>query len=199
MGDTGDSVSPETSWGRKTLGGGNGNPFWYSYLRNPMDRGTWWAQRVRCKWAQMHTTWLFPGIIVVQSPSHVLLFVTPWTVAFQASLSFTITRSSLKLMSMSEWWLTLVFSPGKFHGLRRLLGYGLGGHTESDMTEHAYMHLLSQNFLPFLQSAYFFLNYVFVCIHQYYYLIHIWFLHWIVSSTSATNVCMFIYHCIPSI
>ena len=22
---------------------GNGNPFQYSYLKNPMDRGTWWA------------------------------------------------------------------------------------------------------------------------------------------------------------
>ena len=24
-------------------GGGNGNPLKYSYLRNPMDRETWWA------------------------------------------------------------------------------------------------------------------------------------------------------------
>ena len=23
--------------------GGNGNPFQYSYLENPMDRGAWWA------------------------------------------------------------------------------------------------------------------------------------------------------------
>ena len=22
---------------------GNGNPFWYSCLGNPVDRGTWWA------------------------------------------------------------------------------------------------------------------------------------------------------------
>jgi len=35
------------------LDGGNGNPFRYSSLRNPMDRGDWWAiqymgsQRVR--------------------------------------------------------------------------------------------------------------------------------------------------------
>ena len=27
----------------KSLGGGNGNPLQYSYLENPMDRGTWWA------------------------------------------------------------------------------------------------------------------------------------------------------------
>ena len=29
-------------WGRSP-GEGNGNPFHYSCLRNPMDRGTWWA------------------------------------------------------------------------------------------------------------------------------------------------------------
>ena len=29
-------------WGRSP-GEGNGNPFQYSYLENPMDRGGWWA------------------------------------------------------------------------------------------------------------------------------------------------------------
>ena len=28
---------------RRSLGGGNGNPFQYSCLGNPMDRGAWWA------------------------------------------------------------------------------------------------------------------------------------------------------------
>ena len=36
--------------------------------------------------------------VVVQSLSHVRLFVTPWTAACQASLSFTISRSLLKLI-----------------------------------------------------------------------------------------------------
>ena len=27
----------------RSPGGGNGNPLQYSYLGNPMDRGTWWA------------------------------------------------------------------------------------------------------------------------------------------------------------
>ena len=27
----------------RSLGGGNGNPFQYSCLGNPMDRGAWWA------------------------------------------------------------------------------------------------------------------------------------------------------------
>ena len=38
----------------------------------------------------------------VQLLSHVQLFVTPWTVARQASLSFTISRSLLKLMSIES-------------------------------------------------------------------------------------------------
>ena len=37
--------------------------------------------------------------IVVQYFSHVWLFVTPWTAAHQASLSFTVSRNVLKLMS----------------------------------------------------------------------------------------------------
>ena len=41
-------------------------------------------------------------IIIVQSLSCVRLFVTPWTEAHQAFLSFTISRSLLKLMSI-EW------------------------------------------------------------------------------------------------
>ena len=28
---------------RRSPGGGNGNPLQYSCLRNPMDRGAWWA------------------------------------------------------------------------------------------------------------------------------------------------------------
>ena len=39
---------------------------------------------------------------VVQSPSRVQLFSTPWTAAHQASLSFTISRSLLKLMSIES-------------------------------------------------------------------------------------------------
>ena len=39
-------------------------------------------------------------VVVVQSINYVQLFVTPWTVAHQASLSFTISRSLLKLMSV---------------------------------------------------------------------------------------------------
>ena len=39
---------------------------------------------------------------VVQSLSHVWLYVTPWTAAYQASLSFTISWGLLKLMSIES-------------------------------------------------------------------------------------------------
>ena len=39
-------------------------------------------------------------VVVVQSLSHIWLFVIPWTAACQASLSFTISRNLLKFMSI---------------------------------------------------------------------------------------------------
>ena len=42
----------------------------------------------------------FNVLVVVQSLSRVRLFVTPWAAAHQASLSFTISLSLLKLMSI---------------------------------------------------------------------------------------------------
>ena len=39
---------------------------------------------------------------IVQSLSHVLLFVTPWTATHQSSLSVTNSQSSLKLMSIES-------------------------------------------------------------------------------------------------
>ena len=41
-------------------------------------------------------------MVVVPSLSHVQLFVTPWTAALQASLSFAIFWSLLKLMSIES-------------------------------------------------------------------------------------------------
>ena len=46
------------------------------------------------------TICLLPTAVVVQSPRRVQLLVTPWTAARQASLSFTVSRSLLKLMSI---------------------------------------------------------------------------------------------------
>ena len=48
---------------------------------------------------EMFTYWCGDSVIVVQSPSHVWLFTTPWTAAHQASLSLTISQSLPKFMS----------------------------------------------------------------------------------------------------
>ena len=45
---------------------------------------------------------IFLFVVVVHSLSHVQLFATPWTVARQASLSFTISQSLLKFMSIES-------------------------------------------------------------------------------------------------
>ena len=34
-----------------------------------------------------------------------------------------------------------MFSPGKFHGQRRLVGYSPWGHKESDKTEHTHTNI----------------------------------------------------------
>ena len=50
----------------------------------------------------MQSTWylIWYMVFVVQLLSHVWLFATPWTAVWQASLSFTISQSLLKLMSI---------------------------------------------------------------------------------------------------
>ena len=50
-------------------------------------------------WHRVGTCWIF---VVVYLLSHVWLFATPWTVVHQASLSFTISQSLFKLMSIES-------------------------------------------------------------------------------------------------
>ena len=65
-------------------------------------------------------------LAVIQSVRHVQLFVTPWTAARQASLSFTISRSLLKLTSIESVMLSkcliichpLLFLPSIFPSIR---------------------------------------------------------------------------------
>ena len=65
-------------------------------------------------------------VVVVQLLSHVWLFGTPWTAACQASLSFTISQSMLKLMSIelveaSNYLIfchLLLLLPSLFHSIR---------------------------------------------------------------------------------
>ena len=51
--------------------------------------------------------WLFCIVVVFQPRSHVRLFVTPWTAARQAPLSFTVSHSLLKLMSTESMMLSV--------------------------------------------------------------------------------------------
>ena len=91
------------------IGEGNGNPHQYSCLENPMDGGAWWAavsgvtqSQTRLKWLSSSSSILLSIAVVVQLLSHVWLFVTPWTAACQASLSFCISWSLLKLISIES-------------------------------------------------------------------------------------------------
>ena len=70
--------------------------------------------------------------VVVQSLSHVQLFATPWTVACQESLSFTISLSLLKLISIESvmssnhshalWSPFLAFNLSQHPGLSQSVG-----------------------------------------------------------------------------
>ena len=56
-----------------------------------------------CVFARFYCSLLYSeSSIVVQSLSRVQLFVTPWTAAHQASLSFTVSQSLLKLMCIAS-------------------------------------------------------------------------------------------------
>ena len=62
------------------------------------------AYRFMYGWAPLLSSWNYHNIVhwlsVVQLLGRVQLFVTPWTAACQASLSFTISWSVLRLMSI---------------------------------------------------------------------------------------------------
>jgi len=86
--NTGD-VGSKRGAGR-SLGEENGNPLQYSCLGNPMDRGAWQATLHGVAKELDVTEQQNSDNTVVQLLSCVRLFVTPWTAACQASLSFTI-------------------------------------------------------------------------------------------------------------
>ena len=47
--------------------------------------------------------WFVSTLLLFSHQSHIRLFATPWTVACQASLSFTISRNMLNLCPLSQW------------------------------------------------------------------------------------------------
>ena len=61
-----------------------------------------WMKSWKERWNESYCPILLISdlFVVVQLLSHVRLLATPWTTAHQASLSFTISRSLLKLMSI---------------------------------------------------------------------------------------------------
>ena len=59
-----------------------------------------WSQAGHQRSLERTTGCFHPREVVVQSLIHVQLFVTPWTASRQAVLSFTISQSLLKLMSI---------------------------------------------------------------------------------------------------
>ena len=64
------------------------------------SQSTWWVLEIEISLA-----------FVVQLPSYVWFFMTPWTAAHLAPLSSTVSWSLLKLMSMEQWCcLTISFS-----------------------------------------------------------------------------------------
>ena len=67
----------------------------YTYIIKCMDQLYYSFSQCPLKWSASSTF-----VIVLQSLSRVWLFATPWTATRQASLSFTISRSLLKLMSI---------------------------------------------------------------------------------------------------
>ena len=87
------------------IGEGSGNPLQCSCLKNPRDSGAWWAAvyGVAQSWTWLKRLSSSSSVLgCCQSLSCVWLFATPWTEAHQASLSFTISQSLLKLMSMES-------------------------------------------------------------------------------------------------
>ena len=65
--------------------------------------------KIYCLHFQIYHTEVLTIVVVVQPPSRVQLFVTPWTAARQASLSITVSLTFLKLMP-TEWYHTAISS-----------------------------------------------------------------------------------------
>ena len=102
-------------WGRGVERNGLSEVFphhlWFSWLcdgkllDHPASLGllNWLLfQQLLMSDASQPLAWSFFLAVVVQSLRCVQLFVTPWTAAHQASLSFTISQSVLKLMSIES-------------------------------------------------------------------------------------------------
>ena len=85
-------------------------------------------------WHQPWNGRLFRNIICCfQSISHVWLFATPWTAACQASLSFTISRSLLKLMSTELVMLSNHLAPAIYSSQQTFTFHSVWGQPQSQV------------------------------------------------------------------
>ena len=78
-----------------------------------------WNQMTSCEKELIIYSQIYKDFVFVQSLSHVWLFVIPWGAALPASLSFTISRSLLRFMSIESVMLSnhplLPLSPFAFN------------------------------------------------------------------------------------
>ena len=131
-----------SGWGQSP-GGGNGNPLQYSCLKNPVDRGAWWAivhgvQRIGHDWATKPKKAMAPH-------SSTLAWKIPWVEEPGKLQSMGSLRArhnwvtSLSLFTCMHWrrkWQpTPVFLPEESQGRGSLVGCHLWGCTESATTE----------------------------------------------------------------
>ena len=86
--------------------GGNGNPFQYSCLGNPMDRGAWWAT--------VHGEARVKQDLVTKQRPVTKLFSLSWRAGFSPWGG--------KIPWRRKWHPTPVLLPGKSHGRRSLVG-----------------------------------------------------------------------------
>ena len=124
---------------------GNGNPHQYSCLKNPVDRGAWWAAVHRV--AELDTTevpqhacmhrrrkWQ-PTPVFLTGESQGQRSLVGRCLWGRIQLDTTEATQHACMHWRRKWQPTPVFLPGESQGQRSLVGCCLWGRTESDMTE----------------------------------------------------------------
>ena len=111
-------------------------------------------------------------VVVVQSPSYIRLFVTQWAAACQASLSFTITLSLLKLMSiqsvMPSTHLILLLLHSIFSSIRVFYLHRMAKLSASASVEYASRKCIYRNLLaPRADPLSYMLSYRCTCPHAF--------------------------------
>jgi len=117
-------------------GEGNGNPFRYSCLRNPMDRGAWQSQRIRHDLepkGQQETVTQGLHIYSLTSPMRSLVFMHILIIYPITGICLQCRRPEFdSWVRKSPWRRTWqpapVFLPGESHGQRSLVGYSPWSH-----------------------------------------------------------------------